>query len=337
MSLALWHWHIEISSKCTLQCPRCARTEVPDTLVNTELDLNFFKRNFTPEFIARHLEKVTFCGDDGDPIYAHDLITVIRYLKSIKNISIVIVTNGSYKKESWWKELGRALEDNDHVHFSLDGWDQTSNEIYRKNSDWESIMLGVKTLRANSKCFMSWDAIAFKFNENKLDYMRNMATMYGFDKFQITLSTKFGSKYKHYGSDDLLEPINKNLISSTHRFERQIYNLSNRILNEKYLLTNNSLFESVEPIDNIKPICHIGNKGLFINSQGDFYPCCWVANRYSHNNIWSSLGKKYNLHNNKLSDVVTDSFWKKDFLKDSYECLTKCLSNHVDKNYATEW
>ena len=89
--LATWHWHIEISSKCTLKCPRCARQEVPDGLVNTELDLEFFQRNFTPEFVIKNVEKITFCGDDGDPIYAHDLIEVIKYLKSIKDIEIVIM------------------------------------------------------------------------------------------------------------------------------------------------------------------------------------------------------------------------------------------------------
>ena len=96
--LATWHFHIEISSKCTLQCPRCARQEVPNGLVNTELNLEFFKRNFTTEFILKNVEKITFCGDDGDPIYAHDLIPVIRYFKSIKPVEIVIVTNGSHKK-----------------------------------------------------------------------------------------------------------------------------------------------------------------------------------------------------------------------------------------------
>ena len=35
--LATWHFHIEISSKCTLRCPRCAQQEVPDGLVDTEL------------------------------------------------------------------------------------------------------------------------------------------------------------------------------------------------------------------------------------------------------------------------------------------------------------
>ena len=115
--LATWHFHIEISSKCTLRCPRCARQEIPEGLVNTELDLEFFKRNFTPEFIKSNLEKITFCGDDGDPIYAHDLIPVIEYVKSVKPVEIVIVTNGSHRKTTWWTQLGSILGSGDTVHF----------------------------------------------------------------------------------------------------------------------------------------------------------------------------------------------------------------------------
>lgn len=97
MSLALWHWHIEISSKCTLKCPRCPRLEVADGLINTELELEFFKSNFTEQFIHDNVEKITFCGDDGDPIYARDSISVIEYIKGIKPVKFSIVTNGSYK------------------------------------------------------------------------------------------------------------------------------------------------------------------------------------------------------------------------------------------------
>lgn len=337
MSLALWHWHIEVSSKCTLRCPRCARTEVPDTLINTELDLEFFKKNFTAEFVSRHVEKITFCGDDGDPIYAHDLVPIIRYLKSFRDVAIVIVTNGSYKKEEWWLELANVLTDVDHVHFSLDGWDQASNEQYRVNSDWESIMLGVNTLRKHSKCYMTWDMIGFRFNENKLELMKRMAKDLGFDQFQLTRSTKFGSKYEHYGIDDVLEPTRKDLISSTHRFERRIWNLSGRALRERYTETNETLFNNIKVINHIKPICHIGNKGLFINSRGEFYPCCWVANRYDHNSHWAKLGNKYNLHNTPLTEVVADKFWDYDFVTNSYECKTKCSADVVNKNYATEW
>ena len=337
MSLALWHWHIEISSKCTLRCPRCARSEVPDSLINTELDLNFFKRNFTPEFITDHVEKITFCGDDGDPIYAHEFVEVVKYFKSIKDISIVIVTNGSYKKQEWWLSLAEVLNEHDQIHFSLDGWDQSSNEQYRVNSDWESIITGVKTLRRNSNCLMLWDCIGFRFNETKIEYMKHMAKSLGFDRFQLTKSTKFGSKYEHYGKDDILEPTRKDLISSSHRFERRLWYFNDKNPVESYLSKNNQLFDTVENIDDIKPICHIGNKGLFINSRGDFYPCCWVANRYSHNTHWADLGKKYNLNNTLLTDVVKDSFWDKDFVTNSYECSTKCSSKYVNKNYATEW
>ena len=36
----LWHWHFELTSACTLKCPRCSRTEKPETLVIDNLDLN---------------------------------------------------------------------------------------------------------------------------------------------------------------------------------------------------------------------------------------------------------------------------------------------------------
>jgi MoaA/NifB/PqqE/SkfB family radical SAM enzyme len=193
--LATWHFHIEVSSKCTLRCPRCARAEVPDSLINTELDLEFFKRNFTPEFVLANVEKITFCGDDGDPIYAHDLIPIIEYLKDIKPIEIVIITNGSHKKLDWWIQLGKLLDSNDSVHFSIDGYDNASNNLYRVNSDYESIIAGLQTLRATSRCQIVWAAIAFKFNEEKLDLMQEFARQLGVDRFQLTKSTKFGSVY----------------------------------------------------------------------------------------------------------------------------------------------
>ena len=118
-TLATWHWHIEISSKCTLRCPRCPRAELPETLINTELELDFFKRNFTKQFLLDNVEKITFCGDDGDPIYARDLVSVIEYFKSIKNISVHIVTNGSYKSVKWWESLANTLNENDEIHFSF--------------------------------------------------------------------------------------------------------------------------------------------------------------------------------------------------------------------------
>ena len=335
--LATWHFHIESSSKCTLRCPRCARQEVPNSLVNTELDLEFFQRNFTPEFIQANVEKITFCGDDGDPIYAHDLIPVIRYIKSIKPVEIVIVTNGSHKKIAWWEELGSVLTNKDTVHFSIDGWDNESNNLYRVNSDFGSILEGLVYLRKSSACQIVWAAIAFKFNENQITNMINSAARWGVDVFQLTKSTKFGKIYPSYGDNDPLQPKYE-LISSSQRFERDVFKISQRKFNNTISETNIRLYKSVAETSGVKPLCEIGNKGLYIDAQGRLFPCCWVANRYSHNSEWQQLAEKFNLKTRTLTDALTDEFWNNEFQSFKWqECQTKCAATRVNEKYATEW
>jgi len=337
MTLATWHFHIEISSKCTLRCPRCARQEVPGGLVNTELDLEFFRRNFTPEFVRANVEKITFCGDDGDPIYAHDLIPVIQYIKSIKPVEIVIVTNGSHKKVSWWNELGLCLEPQDSVHFSIDGYDNASNNLYRVNSDYDSIVAGLTALRAASQCQIVWAAIAFKFNEHQIDTMKKIAKQLGVDRFQLTKSTKFGSVYPSYGVDDPLEPSVK-FVSGTHRFEREVVALSDAGEWQEIPLTNLKLFNQIKSRNGITPLCEIGNKGLYIDARGRLFPCCWVANRYNHNSDWQQIANNFNLNTRTLADSIIDPFWATEFQSFKWqECQSKCKSSVVDEKYATTW
>jgi len=335
MTLATWHFHIEISSRCTLRCPRCARQEVPESLINTELTLDFFQKNFTTEFVQNHVEKITFCGDDGDPIYAHDLIPVIKYFKDIKPVEIVIVTNGSHKKASWWTELGQTLDRQDSVHFSIDGYDDISNNIYRVNSNYDSIITAVKTIRANSDCQLTWAAIAFSFNEHHIPDMTAQAQSLGMDVFQLTKSTKFGSIYTAYGADDLLEP-SKEFISSTHRFERIQTNFTDR--HRPVNSQNLELYEKYKNHSDIVPLCAIGNKGLYIDARGRLFPCCWVANRYGHNSEWQTLADGFNLHHRDLTEVLADDFWNTEFQKFRWqECQTKCHKSVVTKEYATKW
>lgn len=334
--LALWHWHIEISSKCPLKCPRCTRVEVPETLSNRELSLEFFKSNFTPEFIQDHVEKITFCGDDGDPIYASSLFDVISYIKSIKPVTIVLVTNGSYRKQEWWEKLGSLLTSDDQVHFSLDGWDQASNEKYRIGSNWVSIMVGIKTLRKSSDVFMTWAAIGFSFNETQIDLMRSSAKSLGFDDFQLTKSTKFGKMYPLYltNGSDVLQPSDS-LLSNTVRFERVIENLSGRQFDDKRHL-GFKRFDELSPINNTLPLCFVGGKGLYISAKGQLFPCCWVANRFKHNQEWNNLA--IDLNKTPLKYAVDHRFWSTAFMKFRWmECKDKCNTNVVTKEYSSIW
>jgi hypothetical protein len=341
MKFPIWHWHIENSSICSLRCPRCPRAEIPDSLIQTSLGLDFFKKNFNPQFL-QDVWQISFCGDDGDPIYGREFLEVVEYLKATKpNLSLRIVTNGSHRKKEWWNKLSTNLNQYDEIHFSLDGWDQSSNEKYRVNSDWESIQTAVKTVRDNCEAIIVWAAIAFRFNQYDIMTMKDLAVAWNCDVFQLTNSTKFGSKYSHYNTDgdDYLEP-SLLYVAKGHRFSRQTINISNRkLLDNGKNLINTEIYSNINKDSDIIPMCMIGNKGLYISAEGYFYPCCWMANRYSHTR-WNEFRKpEYNLNTRTISEVLNDKMWVEFFknLHNNTECVSKCSSHNYNKEYATSW
>ena len=161
------------------------------------------------------------------------------------------------------------------------------------------------------------------------------------DAFQLTLSTKFGKIYPNYGLNDPLQPSDR-YVSSSHRFERRVTVLSQRGLNSEVKKINLDLFKQTRPqgdvIPNVIPLCEIGNKGLYIDAQGRLFPCCWVANRYTHNTEWQEIAENFNLNTRTLTDAVADNFWIRDFKQFGWqECRTKCTRNVVNQEYATVW
>jgi len=329
------HWHIEPSSICTLRCPRCPRAEIPESLLNRQLTLKFFKTQIGKDVI-KQIRKITFCGNDGDPIYCREFLEICQWIKKINpDLELVIITNGGYKKLDWWQKLGSILTTRDTVHFSLDGYDNPSNSIYRHGSHFIDTIDAVRILRSHSECYMVWAAIAFKFNEDHLDYMQQLAHSIGMDSFQLTKSTKFGSKYPNeYGADDELEPTNPTLVASSHRFERVVTPLTSRKQPGSELKIE--FQQRATQLGNYSGICLIGNKGVFLNSRGEFYPCCWTANRYPHNDTWQG---RFNLNTQTFNEIINDSFWTTDFLNfDSLECQTKCTPERLaDTAHTTEW
>lgn len=330
------HWHIEPASICALRCPRCPRAEVPESLLNKQLSLDFFKNQVGVD-IARQIKKITFCGNDGDPIYCKELVEIIIWFKTLNpTIQIVIITNGSYKPVHWWERLGKALNEYDEVHWSIDGWSQESNEQYRVQSNWISIVHGIEAFKkSNKSTYLVWAAIAFRFNQARLEHMKTQATTLGFDSFQLTKSTKFGSKYPSaYGTEDLLEPTDPALVASAHRFERVVTPLTSKTRPGAELKIE--FLKRATQLGSYSGICLIGSKGVFLNSRGEFYPCCWTANRYDHNTAWQG---KFNLNNNTFEEIINDPFWTNGFLEfNNLECQTKCTPERLlDTSHTSEW
>lgn len=335
------HWHIEVSSICPLKCPRCPRQESPESLKNTQLDLLFFK-NQLGDNVIKNIKKITFCGNDGDPIYCKEFLEIVSYIKKVNpSIILVIITNGSYKDNTWWQSLGKLLNQHDEIHWSIDGVDAPMNSMYRINSDWNSIVSGIESFNSvNSTTFKVWATIAFSFNEANISDFLELARSLNFDLFQLTLSTKFEFKYPSQYKNDALAPKTVEFINKSDRYIRKEFPLTIKSRESKKMAV--MFLQRRDDIEryNKKGLCQIGNKGVFLNSLGEFYPCCWVANRYEHNDAWHKLAKsKFNLKENSFEDVINDKFWSDEFLNFAHqECQTKCSSDKFNNNdYITLW
>lgn len=352
-----YHWHIEPSSKCALKCPRCPRTELPDTpWLNTELSLQDFKKVFGRSMLEK-VKRFTMCGDVGDPIYCKDYLDIIEYVKTIKpEIQIFTITNGSYKTKEWWQKFAKLSNENDTINFSVDGYDEESNNMYRVNSDWKSIMQGMEICVSQSEMFVNWAMIVFKFNQDKIEIIEQMARHKGCDQLQITLSTKFGSKYSEaYGGDqDVLEPRLK-YISKSHRYQREIKNLSGRYPSRlDYMKENYKRYTEIKQQfkGEIIPMCLIGNRGLYINAEGVVFPCSWTSFPYHslehhgktikwQDSFFAKNRQNFNIKGNRsIEQILNDNLWQKlfdsfnDKQKNWVECSQKCHRSIVDKKYA---
>jgi len=357
-----YHWHLEPSAICALQCPRCPRTEHPDTpWLNRQMSLEFFKSFMTPERLQRDVKRLTMCGDVGDPIYCADYLDIYEYVKSVNpRIHIFTITNGSNRRTAWWERFATLANEYDVVNFSVDGYDHDSNNLYRVNSNWDSIVNGMRTLRANnSQVFMAWAAIVFSFNQDHLQNIQQQAQDLGHDVLQLTKSTKFGSKYgqAYQGSNDTLEP-RAEWISGSHRYERSVVNLSGRQqLNQEYLNHNQVMFQKIKQQYTgapIVPMCEIGNRGLYVNAEGVLFPCSWTSFPYhslTHDNktirwedsFFAQYRDRMNLRTRTLEEIVQDPLWNKcsqgwrDSSKTWVECNQKCSQQLVDETYAVGW
>jgi MoaA/NifB/PqqE/SkfB family radical SAM enzyme len=289
--------HIELSSKCTLKCPRCPRTELKPEQLNREISINEFKSSFTVKFL-KHVNKIIFCGDVGDPIYAKDLLDIVAYIKVNSSTRVTIVTNGSYKDTTWWTRLGNMLTAQDQVTFSVDGWDQESNEQYRVNSDFASIVLGAKTLRKHSTVHMKWSAIYFNFNQAHVGKIKDLAIETGFDSFETVKSSKFGYQYFSNGVDRL-QP-NDYLVAKTHQYEKIQIPLTNVPSTTAVTNTNRHPWAR----------CLNYKKELFINVDGLVFPCPWFNSEYQKNDFVQKYKDQLSIKTRTIDEILNDPIWE---------------------------
>ncbi len=362
LQFPFFNWHLEISSKCRLACPRCPRTEKRGMYKVTELPLEFIQKNFPADFLQQNVKRMLFCGGQGDPIYNSQFLEIVQYIKkSHPKITLCIITNGSHKNQSFWQELGEALNHNDQIFFSVDGWDNESNQLYRKYSDFDSILLGIQTLRP-FPVQISWSTIVFRFNQDRLVHIGRIAKENGADYFNINLSMLFGSMYENYIDSELgfdpLEPEYSKLVSPIERHRKYSFRLNSERqasgLDEtfrKFYAQAKKNYKDAE----VLPLCMAGNRPMYIDAEGFFYPCSWVSHPFGvrksklrpnkqirwKESYWNEHKHLFDLKSRSLPEITSDSIFTKlyeswfDREKLFVECESKCAKDIT--SYATAY
>lgn len=277
-------FHIEPTSKCTLECPLCDRTWFYEK----------FKKRLLHEVNVDHLvdfvgvnADIQMCGNNGDPIYHSDFLNLCKKLKD-NNCKISIVTNGSSKTKKWWKQLNEILDEHDKLTFSIDGLEDT-NHIYRKNAKWKSIMDAIDVF-SKRKCKLIWKYIVFKHNQHQIKEAKELSKKLTFDFFKLEHSDRW------LGKKNLMP--DREFIDTYYEHQKQV------LIDTNYQTT-------------MQPNC-LRNKQpenlLYIDSSGDFYPCCWMGTyRYKYKSLFSPKQNQFNIKNKNLQDILSNIDVKKFF------------------------
>lgn len=288
--------HLELTNICMLKCPGCARTKFIEKWAQHWKNHNI-NRTDLMSFIDVSIKDIhiTLAGNYGDPAYHPECIEIIQDLKE-RGATVTLVTNGSYKKESWWHALMNVLTEQDTVVFSIDGTPENFTQ-YRINADWSSIEQGIKIVASYKKVNLHWKHIVFAFNENTVDAAKQLSVNLGFDDFEIRCSDRFDEYTEHFMPG-------KEHIGA--RFEQQIQ------------WKNNIKSSSLDPL------C-TNNKEHYISADGYYTPCCYSAvHTFYYKTVFGKEKSRFSIRNNKLSSILSST---------EYEAFNNNLPNQTVCQY----
>ena len=188
---------LDITNKCTLQCPTCSRGKFnykSNDIPGGDLTIEEWQ-DLTDYFSA-----LTLNGTYGDPVFNPNLIQMFRIACS-KNVHVSISNAASQKPMEWYVDAFRA-HPNAEWRFGIDGLPYQSF-AHRINQDGEHLYEVMKTAsKMDIKCI--WQYIVFKYNEDKIDEAIQMSKDIGVD-LEINYSGRYTEFLKPTNTFDIEE------------------------------------------------------------------------------------------------------------------------------------
>jgi MoaA/NifB/PqqE/SkfB family radical SAM enzyme len=336
--------HVELTTRCNARCPMCPRnyrgSDYNGGYPLTELDLDRFKKIFTPDFLkqlgpedSKGFEKfrryqrfgVSFNGNLGDFAAARDSVEIVEYLVE-HGIEVTVCTNGGLRTPAWWRRLALPGVE---IGFALDGLADT-HHLYRQDTVWQRVI-------DNAKSFIDaggtavWRFIPFDHNRHQETACRELADSMGFARFENIYDGRDrgpvfdrNGEFSHY-------------IGDRWPSESQEPQDIKPLLESHVTWFNFNTIKHEKDVPGIEINCiHKRNEEIYIAADGSVYPCCFLGfypgtMQHPGNEQLLPLVQENNALEYELSHCVewfaaVEESWRKESIKQGrlYQCVSTC-------------
>jgi MoaA/NifB/PqqE/SkfB family radical SAM enzyme len=288
--------HLEITNKCQARCPMCPRRihgGILNPLFNlSEITLEQFKEWFPLDFLAQ-LDRLTMCGNLGDPIIAKDCLNIFEYVRSVnKNINLSMHTNGSARSTRFWQGIAKAGV---RVVFGIDGLADT-HSLYRIDTDYNFIIENAKVF-IQAGGLAEWHMLAFEHNEHQIVECKDTAYLLGFNNFSVKHTSRF--------TEDKFHVLNESgqtthILRPTKHSKQTVIKIKDAL--EKPAKISCKAKRSYE---------------IYVSAEGVVTPCCWIELSWGIPH-WpkiidykDQIGDFPNLNNSTLIEIFNSNYFEK--------------------------
>ena len=201
---------INLTNLCNARCPQCQRTSpfglhTAKNLPLTTWSLLDFK-NYFPKNTLDDMKEYSFCGTYGDPLMAKDIEPIVYYIMDNSNAKVIITTNGSIRKEDFYKRLGKYCGRRLSMVIDVDGVDEQMHQKYRRGTSLKKSLSALKALSTTSAIPLS-QTVLFKHNEMYENRIKQLAIKNGSQNHVSYPSGRFDDVH---GDDHTFNFINEN-------------------------------------------------------------------------------------------------------------------------------
>ena len=298
---------IPLTENCNLLCRHCTRTR---KFIEKDASQDEFK-TYLAKFSPYQFENLLL-SDFGEPFLKKDLLDILRYVKGQGFERVELVTTGNLIREP----IRKAIVDEQLLNRILISIEGASKALYEdiRGSDFEEMKFCIKSLthyrnqtgRPSPKII--FNVVCLKENIHELPDIMDLAYELGIDEIYFV---HLSGVVSEMSDNDRKRLEGKFLFTENHlnSCDRDLILDTFRQIQKKSLRYGipfkppEDYFGSTEVMHELRindyTRCNKPYEWVQVNNDGDVFPCCQIAQRYSIGSITKKTfeevwnGKKY--------------------------------------------